>query len=247
MTKYVKLIGITTALAVMIPLSAYAATTAVESSAAGTSTAGTSSSVTAVESSAMDGRWEHGKHGRHGFVSQEVLDLLKLDEAAFKEKVQAGKTLAQIAQEQGVSREALKKTMTDAFNKRVAEHKKNFADNLDKIIDSQPHLREVGHGGIHVYKDFTAMSKVLGLTTDEIKQGLRDGKSLADLAAEQKVDVQKLIEAQKAAITSAVNQAVKDGKLTQAQADKKLVDAQVIAEKIVNGKGFGHKGRHGGH
>jgi lambda repressor-like predicted transcriptional regulator len=242
MKKYVKAIGITTALAVMIPLSAYAATTAADSSGAAAS-----SSVSAIEKGGMDGHWRHGKHGKHGFVSQEVLDLLKLDEAGFKEKLQAGKTLAQIAKEQGVSREALKKTMTEAFNKRVEEHKKNFTANLDKMIDSQPHLFDGRGGGFHVIKDFTAISKVLGLTMDEIKNGLRNGKSLADLAAEQKVDVQKLIDAQKAAITSAINQAVKDGKLTQAQANEKLDVAGDLAEKIVNGKDFGHKGRHGGH
>lgn len=241
MKKYVKTIGIATVLAVMIPLSAYAATTSTGSDSSAAATSG----LTAVQSGKMDGRWGHGKHGRHGLMSQEVLDLLKLDKAALKEKLRAGKTLAQIAEEQGVSREALKKAMTDAFNKRLEEHKKTFADNLDKMIDSQPHLLEGRGSGLHVFKDFTAMSKVLGLTTDEIKKGLREGKSLADLAAEQKVDVQKLIDAQKTSITSVINQAVKDGKLTQAQAKEKLAKAEELAEKIVNGKGFGHRGHHG--
>lgn len=239
MKKYVKAIGMVTALAVMIPLSAHAAT----------STANSAKTVTPtmemiVPKGMVEGHWGHGKHGMMG---QDVLDLLKLDRQAFLEKIQAGKTLAQIAEEQGVSREALKKAMTESFNKRLEQHRKHFADNLDKMIDSKQYKEFNYHRrSVFILDGFTEAAKVLGLTTEQVKEGLMAGKSLADLAAEKKVDVQKLIDAQKNAIVKAANEAVKAGKLTREQADMQLADAEAMAEKIVNAKGFGHKSHHGG-
>ncbi|RED64932.1 hypothetical protein [Cohnella lupini] len=249
MNNKVRTLGITAALAVMIPLSAYAATTT-----------GSSTDEKKVES-AWTAKGAGGLHEDRGafkrgegFVSQEVLDVLKLDKDAFEAKIQAGSTLAKIAEEQGVSRENLKSAMTEGFNKKLEEKKQAFADNLDAVIDSDLQAMKHGRGGkggIHARADFTAVAAVLGVSAEDLKVQLEAGKSLADLAKEKSIDVQKLIDAQAGSITSQINQAVKDGKLTQEQADKRLADVTGIAEKIVNGKGFGfgderhHEGGHG--
>jgi hypothetical protein len=243
MKNKVRTLGITAMLAVMIPLSGYAATTTDNTS----NNKGTDSSVS-TKSEALNDRGGFGRQKE--FVSQEVLDLLKLDKDAFNEKIKAGSTLAEIAAAQGISRESLKSVLTDSFNKKLEEQKKEFADNLDKMIDSNLQIdkhKGVG-GGFRAAQDFTEVAKVLGISADQVKEQLKAGKSLADLAADKSIDVQKLIDAQKTAITSSINQAVKDGKLTQAEADKQLKDIAIIVEKIVNGKGFGNgeSHRHGG-
>jgi predicted transcriptional regulator len=240
MKKTVRTLGITAALAVMIPLSAYAATTSGSANA---------DKTTSLAQEAKDGEWGHrgGFGQQRDIVSQEVLDLLKLDQAAVNEKIKAGSTLAQIAEEQGVTRDSLKSVLTEAFNKKQEKQKQEFASNLDKTIDSnlQASKQENG-GGFRSKLNFEASATILGITADELKQGLSAGKSLSDLATEKGVDVQKLIDAQIAAITSNINQAVTDGKLTQEQANKQLTDVASIVEKIVNGKGFGHGDRHEG-
>ncbi|WP_373229265.1 hypothetical protein [Cohnella sp.] len=235
MKNKVRTLGITAVLAVMIPLSAYAATV----------TGNTSEDKTELSatSGVYEGRGGFGKH--KGFVSQEVLDLLKLDKAAFQVKVEAGSTLAEIAEEQGVSRDSLKKVMTDTFNTKQAEQKADFTANLDKVLDSDLKATlKAGRGGSFLAaKDFTEAAKLLGLTVDEVKEQLSADKSLADLAEEKGVDVQKLIDAQKAVITASINQAVTDGKLTQEQAETQLAKVTELAERVVNGKGLG-KGHH---
>lgn len=245
MKKTVKAIGMTAAMAVMIPFSAYAATTSSDGASAQTGTA-------QIEAKVPAKAFHMGKQA----LDQSVLDLLKLDEAAVKAKLKEGKTLAEIATEQGVTRDALKQALTDANNKRLDEMKTAFADRLDSMIDAEGNAfpdREGGFGRMKGYiaRDFAAAASVLGLTEDELKTELASGKSLADVAKEKNVDAQKLIVAQKEAITNAINQAVKDGKLTQAQADKQLANAADLAEKIVNdahdGKGRGgHGGPRGG-
>jgi hypothetical protein len=237
MRNKVRTLGITAALAVMIPISAYAATTS--------GTTSNDKSITGTTAMAAHGG-DHGKRG--GFegpkeiVSQDVLDLLKLDKAAIDEKIKAGSTLAQIAEAQGVSRDALKQAMTAAFNKKQDEQKKEFADNLDKMIDSNLQKVKPSGGpevGMRVKPNIAAVATVLGLTEAQLNEQLSADKSLADLAKEKGIEVQKLIDAEKAAITSDINTALNAGKLTQAQADKQLADAAKLAEKIVNGNAFG--------
>jgi len=69
--------------------------------------------------------------------STEVLGLLGMDRAELKERLADGKTLAQIADERGVSRDALKKALTDAFNRRMEERKERFAAHLDRLLDTR--------------------------------------------------------------------------------------------------------------
>jgi hypothetical protein len=243
MKNTARTLGITAALAVMIPLTAYAATTTGNSSSA---TEKTDPSAWSAKGVSFE---DHGGFGhKENIVSQEVLDLLKLDKAAFDAKIKAGSTLAKIAEEQGISRDSLKSAITAAFNKKLEEQKQEFSTNLDKIIDSdlQANKIEGRDGGFRVGLDVTEAAKVLGLSADQVKEQLSADKSLADLAKEKGVDVQKLIDAQIASLTSNINQAVKDGKLTQAQADKQLADVANIADKMVNGQGLGKGQHHGG-
>ncbi|SDX44152.1 hypothetical protein [Paenibacillus sp. CF384] len=253
MNKTMKALGLTAAIAVMIPLSAYAATSATPttSDSAKSTTTATSTVVVGQGPFGLGGKGEVMKVRAGGFYSQEVLDLLKLDMKALKEKIEAGKTLAQIAEEQGVTRDQLKATMTAAFEKRQAEEKKDFTENLDKSLDSTM-KDNIGFGrggerggnfkmefkkGIRAeIADFSASAKVLGLSDEELKTALSGGKSLADLAQEKGIDVQKLIDAQKQVIVDNLNAAVKAGKLTQAEADKEIAKAADIATRIVNGK-----------
>jgi hypothetical protein len=237
MKKTVKAIGVTAALAVMIPLSAYAAT----NTSGSTTTAATTNSV---QTAAPAKEIHFGK----GALDQTVLDLLKLDQATVKTKLSAGKTLAEIATEQGVSREALKQALTDAHNTRLEAQKQTFATNLDTMIDTKGKAspdKGIGEFRGFAARDLTAASTILGLTNTELKTALESGKSLANLATEKNVDVQMLIDAQKTAITTAIKQAVTDGKLTQAQADTQLANVATFAENIVNDTHV-HKGGHGG-
>ena len=68
-----------------------------------------------------------------------------------------------------------------------------------------------------------AAAKVLGMTADELSTQLWGGKTLADLAKEAGVDLQKVRDAVEAArlaaVKDAIEQAVTDGKLSREQAD----------------------------
>jgi hypothetical protein len=79
-----------------------------------------------------------------------------------------------------------------------------------------------GHGLGHRARaaELAAAAKALGLSESALRDQLRAGKSLAQVAAAQKVDVATLVKALVAVAQKHLAAAVTDGRLTQAQADK---------------------------
>jgi len=244
MRNSVKTVAITAALAVMIPFSAYAATTD------GSSASGKTGTKTEAANKTFKGEGRGGfvRGAAGGVVGDEALALLKLDREAFDKKIEAGATLAEIAEEQGVSREGLKSALTADFEKRLEEQKTKFGESLDSLIDSKLPVGKhggKGEGFVGAVKDLSAAATAFGLTEEELRAQLKDGKSLADLAKEHGVDAQKVVDALTSAIKSRIAEEVSAGKLTQEQANKQLEKVGEMADKIANGQAPGN-GRHRG-
>jgi hypothetical protein len=86
---------------------------------------------------------------------------------------------------------------------------------------------------------------LLNLDASTLQQNFKSGKSLADIAAAQGVDEQKVIDLLVSQDAQRLDQAVQAGKLTQDQATKEKADAQTeIKNKVENKGGFG-RGEHG--
>ena len=78
-----------------------------------------------------------------------------------------------------------------------------------------------------------AAAKALGMTETDLLAQLRSGKSLAAVAKAKGVDVQKVVDALVAEAKQRLANAVKSGRLTQAQADQRLKDlAARITAKV---------------
>ena len=109
-------------------------------------------------------------------------------------------------------------------------------------------LRDRGPGG----KGFRggpgrldAAATAIGITPEELRTALRDGKSLADVARDKGVDPEKVVSALVAELKAHLDQVVASGRHTQGEADQKLAGATERIRAFVNGeagKGFGFKG-----
>jgi hypothetical protein len=99
--------------------------------------------------------------------------------------------------------------------------------------------------------DFDAVAKALNLTPTQLFEELHSGKTLEEIATAQGVDMTKVQEAANAsriqAMKDAIAQAVKDGKITQEQADWLLqgLDKGYLGKGRGFGFGFG-RGMRGG-
>ncbi|MCM3631122.1 hypothetical protein M3194_27800 [Paenibacillus glycanilyticus] len=240
MNKYLKTIGITATLAVMVPLSAFAATDT------------TSATKNTAQVQTDTAKPVEGKHGRGGFggnlISDSVLTLLKLDRDALNEKLAAGSTLAEIAAEQGVSSDDLKAALTAAFEERQANEETRFTANLDNMINSDQLAQgREGRKGRGFGQNLDVVATALSITEDELKTELKAGKTIADIAKEKGISEDSVVSAIETAINAQIDQEVKAGKLTADEAAAKKEDAAARAQSIVDGNfPFKGDGGHGG-
>jgi uncharacterized protein YidB (DUF937 family) len=82
-----------------------------------------------------------------------------------------------------------------------------------------------------------ALTGLLGLTAEEIHTQLHDGKTLAEIATAQGVDVQAVVDALVAELDTRLDEAVANGRIDQAEADEKAADAtEKITDMVNNGR-----------
>lgn len=153
---------------------------------------------------------------------------------------------------------ALKKALEDRVDAAVADGRLTQAQGqeLKQRIESGdfPIFGPPGGGpgfGFHhaAMRGLDAAASYLGLTEDQLRTQLESGKSLAQVAQAQGKSVSGLEQALVADAKSHLDQEVKEGHLTQAQADAMLNELKQHVADLVNGKlpprpqGFGfHRG-----
>ena len=127
------------------------------------------------------------------------------------------------------------------------------ADAVTKqLVESRPERGEGGSGGPGGHRGgpgggmlgrggpgmgSEALTGVLGLTAEEIHTQLHDGKTLAEIATAQGVEVQAVVDTLVAELDTRLDEAVADGRIDQAEADTKLADAETkITDMVNNGR-----------
>lgn len=103
-------------------------------------------------------------------------------------------------------------------------------------------------GGDRCHKEgLTAAAAAIGISDDELRNQLRDGKTIAAVATEKGVAVEKVVAAMAEEAKTRTAKAVTDGKITQAQADERLaglterLTARVNRAKPADGEGGGRR------
>jgi hypothetical protein len=102
--------------------------------------------------------------------------------------------------------------------------------------DAQRHRAQLGerYGGMGLGSGIAdAVTDVLGLSAADIRAGLVDGRSLADIAAEQGVDTQALADAIVAEHQERLDAAVEAGRLTEEQAAERADTLAAHAADVI--------------
>jgi len=214
--------------------------------------------TTAPANGSQPGKGGHGPGpGRGGFGGGVELETaaktLGITTDELRKQLEAGKSLADVAKAQGVSKQKLIDALVAAGEKRLAEEKAALPDQVAKMVDATHTPGEGGEPGFGGHggpggrgggPGLETAAKALGITEDALKTELQAGKTLADVAKEKGVDKQKVIDALVAEAKTRSAEAVKAGKITQAEADAHLKDATARITKMVD-EGF-PKGGPGG-
>jgi hypothetical protein len=104
---------------------------------------------------------------------------------------------------------------------------------------------EMGHGHGHRRPGFdgAVVAELLGVDAATLRQDLRSGQTIAEIAAAQGVDVQIVIDALVAEAQSHLDLDVTEGRITQAEADTRLTEITARVTDFVN-NGMPQRGPH---
>lgn len=167
---------------------------------------------------------------------------LGMTTADLQTQLDAGKTIAQVASAKGVD----VNTVIDAM---VAAAQSGLRQRITDFVNNGHPKGEPGHfrgpGGPMFGPNLDAAASALGITNDELMTALLSGKSIAQVASDRGVAVQKVIDAIVAAETTKIDQALSAGRITQSQADSSKSGLLQRVTDLVNraglkGRGFGH-------
>jgi len=160
-----------------------------------------------------------------GVTPERLTTALK---TALKNRVDAAVKAGQITQAEG-----------DALKARINE-------NALPLLGPGGH-RHGGPGGLkREGHRLDAAAKYLGLSEAALRTQLEGGKTLAQVAKDRDKSVDGLVDALVADKKAGIQQAVKDGRLTQAQADEFVAGLKARVTEMVNGQRPEH-GRRGFH
>jgi lambda repressor-like predicted transcriptional regulator len=187
-----------------------------------------------------------------------VAKALGLEQTALQTELQNGKTIAQLAKEKNVSTDTIVNAIVAAYKTSL-----DLAVTNGYLTQTQADaILEAVRAFAPTYLDrsfvsnnpMTVIAKALGMTEADLMTAMRGGKTITQLAQEKNVSTDTIVNALVAAEKAQLDQAVADGRLTQAQADALLKVARVMAPSYLEGTGkFGGKfgpgmmGGRGGH
>ena len=210
----------------------------------------------------------HRDHGgpRGGGRAVEVLTgVLGLDADTLRSEFAAGKSVADVATEQGIAPDAVVDALVDDLathleervaagtftqeeaDAMIAAGELRFTDRLDDV-PAFGGKGDPGEGGRPGKRLSDAVLGLLGVDAETLRSEFAAGNSIADVATANGVDVQTVIDTMVGEAEAHLAEKVADGSLTQEEADAKLAEVSTrVAERVntVPTPGEGRHGRHG--
>ncbi|MGV3139184.1 hypothetical protein ACEF06_22460, partial [Brevibacillus agri] len=181
--------------------------------------------------------------------NEELLSLLKLDAAKLQEELKAGKTLAAVAEAQGVTvddvvallvkeQEAKLKEAVEAgklTQEQADKLNENAAERVKEMVQNTHPGKGPGKGFGFGFDKNEELLSLLKLDAAKLQEELKAGKTLAAVAEAQGVSVDDVVALLVKEQEAKLKEAVEAGKLTQEQADKRSEELASMVQKMVEG------------
>lgn len=207
---------------------------------------------------------EQGERGRRGHAhrsakSGALSDALGLSREEIRDGFSEGNTVADLAESQGIAVEEVEAALVAAANERIDaaveagrldpaeadEKRAEVETRVGELMTADPSelgeragkgRKGPGHHRPGKGMGAEVVQETLGLTAEEIRAGLQDGKTLSDLAAEQGVSAEDLAAAMIAAAEERIDAAVEAGKVDADRAAEKLAELEDKIDDVINGE-----------
>ena len=187
---------------------------------------------TAAEDAAHHPRFEHRGEGLEA-----AADAIGISVDDLVAALRDGQSIAQVAEANGVDVQTVIDAMVANGTERLEEAIAELPDRIAELVQREGFPDRPGHGGPGgpggPFGDrgagLDAAAEVIGVSPEELREALRDGTSLADLAEANGVDAQDVVDVLVAEATERLDQAVADGRLTE---EKAADIAEHLTERI---------------
>jgi ribosomal protein S20 len=202
------------------------------------------------------------RRGCHGASLDAAAQALNLSEEDLRERLRDGKTLAQVAQEQNVDVQTVIDAMVAEATARIDEEvqegdltadeanerKANLEERITRLVNEGPQRPSgPGPGGPRGHgPKLDAAAQALGISAEDLREQLRDGKTIAQVAQERNVNVQTVIDSMVAEANARIDQKVQEGDLTAEEANEKKADLEERITELVNEGPRRYRDRGGG-
>jgi urease gamma subunit len=181
----------------------------------------------------------------HGVDLAAAAEAIGITTDQLRTELQDGKTMADVAKAHDVDPQKVIDALVAAGKERLEQAIEDLPDRMKEVVNSTAPLGRHGPGRGLLHAGLETVASTIGITEDELRAELRDGKTIAAVATAHDVDPQKVIDAVVAAATKRIDAAVASGDLTQARADELKADLEDHATRLVNEtRPVGGPGRH---
>jgi transposase-like protein len=183
-------------------------------------------------------------HGGYGIAAQTAATTIGVTPEDLRNQVRSGKTIAQVATEHGVDPNTVVTAIITAVTQqidqkaaagtvdpsRAEQAKQKLPDFANRFVNETKLRRRY-----RILKDAVkAAATEIGVSADQLKDALKNGKSIAQVAKEHDKSVDDVVDAIVKESTSDIDQAVKDGKLDSSKADEIKQKLRDRVKKLVN-------------
>jgi ribosomal protein S20 len=195
---------------------------------------------------AQQGRRGHGAR----LAIQTAASTIGVQPQDLLAQIKGGKTVAQVATEHGVDPASVVNAIVAAGTARIDQAaaqgtidaskgdqaKQKLPDFANRFVNEAKPKNGNGRG-YGLRKDAVqAAAKEIGVSTDDLKQARKDGKTIAQVAKDHDKSVDDVVSAIVKAATSDIDQAVKSGKLDSKRADELKSKLPDRVKQFVNGE-----------
>jgi hypothetical protein len=185
-----------------------------------------------------------GCHGGQGASLDAAARALNLSVEDLRERLRDGRTLAQVAQEQNVDAQTVIDAMVadataridekvqegDLTTEEANERKANLEERIARLVNEGPQRGGPrGHG-----PKLDSAAQALGMSAEDLREQLRDGKTIAQVAQERNVDAQRVIDAMVAEANARIDEKVQEGDLTAEEANERKAELEERITELVN-------------
>jgi hypothetical protein len=188
---------------------------------------------------AQRGPWAH-----RGESLATAAEAIGISEEELRAALDDGQSIAQVAEANDVDVQtvidALVANATQRLEAAIDELPERMAEVVERegLPDRGGRGGPGGPGGPHGGRGegLEATAEAIGITADELRTALMDGQSIAQVAEANDVDVQTVIDALVARADERLDEAVENGRLTEAQASERAAELEERITAHVNGE-----------